>query len=223
MALQIDTVEVPFAIPDPQRQNKATLQHFPYRLRVFDRALGLLGPAAGRRYVDLGAGPLLFSQRARKAGYAVTAVDARPPWLGAMPRDMAYVCADIRSYPLEGFDVIGIVGLLYHLRLAEQIDLLRRCAGRPTIIDTEVWNAAVVREAGSDTRRLHPVADHLGYAGAAFDENAFMWSSVGNPDSFWLDEPSLLRLIEECGWQRAALLEPPYLSAFGRRRWYVLT
>lgn len=222
MTLAIDTKDAPFRFPPPEVQHRPSLQQLSYRLRVFDLVLDLLGDPAGRSYVDLGAGPLMFSQRARNRGFKVTAVDARPPWTGAEPEGIEHVLADIRTFPLDGFDVIGIVGLLYHLTLDEQIDLLKRCEGRPTIIDTEVWVPELVEAMGLDSPRVWATDDEHGYSGAMLSETGDLWSSYGNPQSFWLDEPSLLRLVEDCGWQKATLVEPPYFSRFGRRRWYLL-
>ena len=222
MTLAIATETVPFPAPPHTELGRPSLRQLGYRLRVFDLILQrLLGAAEGRRFVDLGGGPLLFARRAQEAGFAVTAVDARPPWTGARPEGIAQVRADIRGFDVDGFDVVGIIGLLYHLRLTEQIDLLRRCAGRPAVIDTEIWCAGLVRELGVESPQVRP-AEQLGCSGAVFDETGNVWSSVGNETSFWLDEPSLLRLVEGFGWRRVTLLDPPYFSRFGRRRWYVL-
>ncbi|MBS7534939.1 class I SAM-dependent methyltransferase [Ancylobacter sonchi] len=213
---------MPFDFPPAQGLNDKSMQLLSYRLRVFDLILRELGDPAGRHYVDLGAGPLIFAQRALRHGFAVTAVDARPPWTGAVYEGIAHVLADVRDFPLDGFDVIGIVGLLYHLRLDEQVDLLRRCEGRPTIIDTEVWCPELVDALGLGSTRVQPAATTLGYSGATLQETRDLWSSFGNPDSFWLDEPGILRVFEESGWRSATLMEPPYFSRFGRRRWYLL-
>lgn len=222
MVLSAETKDVPFACPPPEALEGTSLQQLSYRLRVFDLVLEELGDPAGRRYVDLGAGPLMFAQRARNRGFAVTAVDARPPWTGAAPEGIEHVLADVRTFPLDGFDVIGIVGLLYHLRLDEQIALLKRCDGRPTIVDTEVWCAELVEEMGLQSPRVRPVDDELGYSGAVLDETGNVWSSVDNPQSFWLDEPGILRVFEEAGWRKVTTMDPPYFSRFGRRRWYLL-
>lgn len=223
MSLPVDTVTVPFPCPPPGASHARSLRQLSYRLRVFDLAVGTLGPARGRRYVDLGAGPLLFAQRARDAGFAVTAVDARPPRLRTLPEGIAFVLQDVCCFPLDGHDVIGIVGLLYHLPLEAQIDLLSRCEGRPTIVDTEVWCADLVARLGLSSPRLAGTAVVAGYSGAVLEETGNVWSSYDNAQSFWLDEPSLLRLFAEAGWSRVTMFEPPYLSIFGQRRWYVLT
>jgi hypothetical protein len=199
------------------------LRQLSYRLRVFDLVLReIIGPAGGRSFVDLGAGPLLFAQRARNAGFRVTAVDARPPWTGRVPAGIRTVQADVREFDLAGYEVVGIVGLLYHLRLTEQLDLLQRCAGRPTIVDTEVFCPEVVASLHAASPRLRPVGADQGYDGAILVETGDVWSSYGNANSFWPTEASLLAMFARGGWRRVTLLERPYLSRFGRRRWYVL-
>lgn len=212
---------VAFAAPAPGVHDRRSLRMLAYRLRVFDLALRELGPAAGRRYVDLGAGALPFARRAQDAGWRVTAVDARAPWLGGVPAGMAHVRADVRGFDLEGFDAVGIVGLLYHLPLADQVALLRRCGGRPTVIDTEVYSPEAV-SAGPHSARLGPEVVREGWRGGAFAEEGRHWSSAGDAESFWLDEASLLALCAACGWREAVLFGPPYASLFGLRRFLVL-
>lgn len=220
---QVDYFEIPYRAPCPKEGDPRALRQLAYRLRVFDRVLrDIIGPAGSRSYLDLGAGPLLFARRARDAGFRVTAVDARPPWTGRVPPGIATVLADVRDFDISGYDVIGIVGLLYHLRLAEQLELLKRCAGRPTIFDTEVYCPDPAASPGSGPPRLRPVAAEQGYDGAILSETGDVWSSHGNPESFWPTEASLLTMFARCGWARVTMLEPPYLSRFGRRRWYVL-
>jgi hypothetical protein len=213
--------EVPFAAPVPGAHDRRSLRMLAYRLRVFDLALAELGSAGGRRYVDLGAGALPFARRAQGAGWGVTAVDARAPWLGEVPAGMAHAQEDVRGFDFSGFDAVGIVGLLYHLPLADQVALLRRCAGRPTVIDTEVYSPEAV-PAGAHSARLGPAVVREGWRGGAFAEEGRHWSSAGDAESFWLDEASLLALCGECGWREAVVFGPAYASLFGLRRFLVL-
>lgn len=213
--------EVPFAAPAPGAHDRRSLRMLAYRLRVFDLALAELGQACGRRYVDLGAGALPFARRAQGAGWAVTAVDARAPWLGEVSADLAHVQEDVRSFDFAGFDAVGIVGLLYHLPLADQVALLRRCAGRPTVIDTEAYSPEAV-PAETYSARLGPAVVREGWRGGVFAEEGRHWSSAGDAESFWLDEASLLALCGKCGWGEAVVFGPAYASLFGLRRFMVL-
>ena len=221
--MRINRHSVTLRAPLPNESVSNDLRMLSYRLRVFDSILhDLIGEAAGRSYVDLGAGPLPFALRAQKAGFKVTAADARPPWTGRSPDGMTVVQADVRQFDLSDYDVIGIVGLLYHLRLEEQVDLLHRCAARPTIIDTEVYCPELVASLGIASPRLYPIRLEHGIEGAIMTETGDLWSSHGNDESFWPTEATLIDMVRDLGWTRMTMVEPPYLSRFGRRRFYVL-
>jgi Flp pilus assembly protein TadD len=47
-------------------------------------------------------------------------------------------------------------------------------------------------------------------------------ASVGNRESFWPTEPSLLRMFEDAGFRKAAVVDPLFLSKYGARRYYLL-
>jgi len=81
----------------------------------------------------------MFAVAAFELGWQVTAVDVRtarfPPVAG-----IAWIEADVRTYLFTAcnFDVITLLGILYHLELPDQLALLRRCVGRSTIVDMHV-------------------------------------------------------------------------------------
>ena len=225
--MKVETLAVPFADRvrgDPQLQAIGKLG---LRLRTFRHILDTcLPPADGRSTVDLGAGHGLFAGLAKKKGYKVTAVDARLPWTlgdGDRPQDLSgieVVQHDVRTFDLSGFDTVLIIGLLYHLTFKDQRDLLARCAGRPTVIDTEVFDAAALPGDARDRFRYPVEID--GYHGALVAETGDVWSSYGIDRSFWFSEESLLRFFSEVGVGRVQVVEPAYASHFGPRRWYVL-
>jgi hypothetical protein len=70
----------------------------------------------------------------------VVGVDARSTRFPEDPR-VTWVEQDIRQHDLSGYEVILCLGLFYHLGLLDQLELLKRCAGTPLIIDTHVANA----------------------------------------------------------------------------------
>lgn len=203
------------------------------RLRSFDHLLRQVWPAPqGLHAVDLGAGHGMFAARARRHGFRVTAVDARDRWTsaeaiaGAAPvpdiggdPGLTWVKQDARDHDLAPYDVIFIIGLLYHLPLAAQVDLLARSAGRPTVIDTEIFDPADPAARACD--RLSPAS------GAAFD-GAFMretgnhWSAADLTDSFWPTHDAFLAMCAKAGRQSVSVIDPPYRSRFGPRRWFVL-
>lgn len=116
------------------------------RLRV-QMMKRLLGPGRGRKLLDLGAGPCIFSRVARDQGWDVTAVDGR---VDILPDDMTgitFIKADVREFDPSGFDTILNLGLLYHLPLADQERLLARCSYARVILETQVHTPGVVPEA----------------------------------------------------------------------------
>lgn len=177
----------------------------------------------GRLMLDLGAGPCVFARRAVQAGYRVTAVDGRrdrvPDDLD--PDEIEFVQADVRDHPAGEYDVVSILGLLYHLELDDQARLLRRHQGDCTVIlDTQVHFPDAVTEAAGDWAQNIVEVD--GHEGVLFPEGDNPMASIGNPQSFWHTEPSLLRMIELAGFERCKVIEPLYVSKYGARKFYVL-
>jgi SAM-dependent methyltransferase len=224
--MRVERISLPVLSSQPPLERR--LQTISYRLRTFRSILDLLPPRTeGRSLVDLGAGPCLFAKLAAKEAFRVTAVDVRPPWnIDGSPLPLEslagidFVQADACRFDVSGFDVVSIVGLLYHLTLSEQIDLLSRCGSRTVIIDTEVFDDAAMSESARE--RISPAAEAMGYDGIDWQETGHVWSSKGNHSSFWHTVPSLLRMFENTGAQNVTVFEPQYRSAHGPRQWYLL-
>ena len=184
---------------------------------VFRSLLSVMRPG---RLLDLGAGKGNFSLIAAQLGWDVTAVDARTvrwpdadrvdPATAGMIRRIRWVQADVRAFPIAtgDFDVVCILGLLHHLELPDQVDLLRRCAGTPLILDVRIAKAApdtdgpyagmLIREHG-ETRE---------------ERDAVPTASWGNPTSFQHTEESLLRLLADCGYAKTFMMRPPHRSDY---------
>jgi hypothetical protein len=113
------------------------------RLRV-QMAARLLGPGEGRTLLDLGAGPCVFSRRARDAGWKVTAVDARTDVLPEDMEGITFVQSDVREFDPRGFDTIFNLGLLYHLPIVDQRRLLEACSYTRVILEGQVHTPGVV-------------------------------------------------------------------------------
>jgi len=172
--------------------------------------------------LDLGAGHCSFAKRAREAGYKVTAVDGRTERLPDDLDGIEFVKSDVRELDVTGFGVIAILGLLYHLTLEDQEDLLRRCSyGATVILDTQIHDPHKVGDIAEDWARELTRAGE--YEGVRFPERNNPMASIGNPISFWHTEDSLLRLTDRCGYANVTKVEPVYFSTYGARRFYVLT
>ncbi len=203
------------------------------RLRQFDDILRRFWPApSGLHAVDLGAGHGMFAMRAQRQGFRVTAVDARDRWTPAeamtgtppdasaagLP-DIQWIKEDVQGHDLAPYDVILVIGLFYHLTLHVQRDLLLRSAGRPTVIDTEIFDPE--DPVSRACERLTPITLE-GNAGALLRETGHHWSAASPQPSFWPTHEAFLALCAAAGRQSVTIIDPPYRSRFGPRRWYVL-
>lgn len=134
----------------------------------------------------------------------MTAVDARTERM-PMTEGIRWIQSDVRTVDVADYDCIAILGLLYHLELKDQLDLLRRCAGTPTILDTH--------------HALHSAITIDGWQGRIFVEAdvtpqelaEIPTASWGNPESFWATEPELVRMLHESGYRTVLALQPPIL------------
>jgi hypothetical protein len=172
------------------------------RLEIYRRLLDMFPTG---RLADLGTGHGTFAKAAADLGWTVTAIDARTE---RFPDDerITWVHSDIRDADLTGYDVIICFGLFYHLTLADQLDLLRRCQGTPLIIDTHL----------AMERSDHPLSEQVtkdGYAGRLYDENlASPLSSWENEQSFWPDRKTFDRMLADHGYGVVLTAEPWYLK-----------
>lgn len=177
----------------------------------------LLAPMRPGRLLDLGAGKGNFSLAATALGWEATAVDARTvrfpdaetepdPELAAHIRAIRWVQADVREFPIADgeYDLICVLGLLHHLELDAQIDLLTRCAGTLLLLDTRIA-PAVVDRAGVYAGVL--IQEH-GKTPAARDQ--IPTASWGNAVSFRHTEESLVRLLRDCGYAQVMPMRPPH-------------
>ncbi len=180
---------------------------------IFRSLVGLLKPG---KMLDLGAGKGNFSLSAAELGWQVAAVDARTvrwpeeatadPETAALIRAITWVQSDVREFPIEtgDYDLICILGLLHHLEVPDQVALLKRCAGTPTLLDTRIaksnvdriddYEGMIIREHG-DTRE---------------ERDSVPQASWGNPTSFQHTEESLLRLVMDCGYTKMLQMRPPH-------------
>lgn len=151
------------------------------------------------RLLDLATGHGTFALVAQGLGWDVTAVDARTTRMPAT-EGVKWIQADVREFPIGGFDVVTVFGLLYHLDLEAQLDLLSRCHPALTLIDTHV------------SSRPTTILD--GYLGHYFEEEQEdPRASWGNPVSFWPTEESLCRMLFEAGFSAVHKVEPPPVTA----------
>lgn len=184
---------------------------------IFRSLVGLFKPG---RMLDLGAGKGNFSLSAAELGWQVTAVDARTvrwpdeteadPETAALIRTIRWVQSDVREFPIgEGeYDLICILGLLHHLEVPDQVDLLKRCSGVPTLLDTRIAKSNIDQVEGYEGMFIR---EH----GETRDErDAVPQASWGNALSFQHTEESLLRLVMDCGYVKMLQMRPPHRNDY---------
>ena len=172
------------------------------RLSTFKALLGIMPPG---RLLDLACGHGKFSLAAHELGWEVTAVDVRTERMPMTP-GIEWVQSDVRSFEIEDkYDCISVLGLLYHLELADQLELLQKCTGTPTIVDTRVSSS--------------PDHEERGYQGSFFEEvpgasseqrAATTTASWDNKLSFWPTERSMIQMLHHAGFNEVFRLTPPY-------------
>lgn len=184
---------------------------------------GTLSPA-GKKLVDLGAGPCVFARIARDRGYDVLAVDGRTERLPDKNemQGIRFLQADVRNFDPTGFDVIFILGLLYHFDIEDQLALLQHCVGTAKVLlDTQVHVPELIA-LRTDDGWEDRIVQRDGYEGVEFPEGNNPMASIGNPKSFWHTEPSYLKLFAEAGYSRITKISPIFQSKYGGRRFYIL-
>ncbi len=157
-------------------------------------------------------------------GHTATAVDGRTERVPPDMEGVTFQQADIRDVDLSEYDVILCLGLFYHLEAEDQVALLKRCPeGAVVIVDTQVWLEDLPGLGNFLGDRISEfytgVMDR--YEGIYFKEQATAMASIGNPESFFPTEASLLRMFEDTGFQSVMLVDPAYYTPAGGRRWYV--
>lgn len=191
-----------------------------HRVATFVHILKHVVAPQQRTLVDLGAGHCKFSVWATRLGFEVTAVDGRTVRLPEDLGSIRFVEADVRDYDPRGHGVVAILGLLYHLEVADQESLLRRCCyGAPVIVETQVHVPEMV---ANDPKDWHRLVERDGYCGLDFPENNNPMASIGNKTSFWHTEASMELLFERAGYSRVVVIDPIFVSGYGARRFYVL-
>jgi SAM-dependent methyltransferase len=165
------------------------------------------------RMLDLGAGHGRFAQLAQDMGWDVTAVDARGE---RFPRTQGieWIVSDVRTFEFGpgDYDCVSVLGLFYHLDLADQLELLRKCSGTFTLLETHVAVEAETTEGGYEGKI------YVEAPPTVTDEQlrSAPQSAWGNRQAFWPTEDGLLKMIRDSGFSFVAPVRPFYYADRGR-------
>lgn len=196
------------ALPEPDESMN--------RLQVFR---SLISPLKPGKMLDLGAAHGKFSIEATRLGWEATAVDARTmrtpvpeaekdPDRIELIRAIRWVEADVREFSIRSceYDLICILGLLHHLTIDDQFELLRRCSDTLTLLDARIAPEIVVTEGPYEGLYYHERGE------TREERDQIPTASWGNEVSFRHTEESLLRLVRDCGYSKVLLMRPPNRS-----------
>lgn len=167
-----------------EQQGKSGQARKPREVLRRDAFIGFLKNLETGRLLDLGCGKGEFALAARDLGWSVTAVESRPELMPPAP-GIDWVHSDARKFVVGEYECIRLFGVLYELGLGEQLDLLQRCSGSPTIVEAR---------AGS-----RPTHEERGYEG---------WMVEG---SFRPTEKALIRMVRDSGFSSVSKLEHPHV------------
>lgn len=164
----------------------------------------LLAPLPRGRLLDLACNRGNFSITAAEMGWEVTGVEVRGE-LMPQHEDVRWIQNDVREFEISpgDYDVICILGLLYHLEQPDQMDLLRRCSHTLTIIDTRIGMSQRANENGYR-------GEYYEEPGQTQEERATKTgASWNNARSFWPTEQSLIKMCRDAGFSLVAPVRPP--------------
>jgi len=133
--------------------------------------------------------------------------DAEPdPAAADLIRTIRWVKAEVREFPIEPgeYDLVCVLRLLHHLKVTDQVSLLKRCSTMPTLVDTR--NAKVI----VDVEGLHDGMLILEHGETRDQRDAVPQVSWSNPHSFQNSEEALLRLVLNCGYVKIMQMRPPH-------------
>ncbi len=181
-------------------------------------------PFEALRILDLGCGEGVYAIEAALRGAAVLALDARK---ARMDRGAAvaarlglerlrFVQEDARRVSREhlgGFDVVYLLGLLYHLEESQVFAFLESVSGlcdRLLIVDTLVTLApdTTMRWRGSDYAGAR-VREH-GDADTPEQRESRLLKSIDNTFSFHFAKPDLLRALRVAGFTSILEAQAPF-------------
>lgn len=155
---------------------------------------------AGVRVLDLACRTGAFAAAFHEAGADATGVEGRQENLDMAYPGPRYIHDDVRNLnPVShgSHDVVLCLGILYHLDAADAVALLR-AMWSVTHFATQTGIAVIDTHLGAP---LDAVAvDGHTFHGNWYGEPPGLWSSIGNPRSFWFTDDSLDDAARLAGW-----------------------
>jgi len=173
--------------------------------------------------LDLACRTGVFMSALHDKGIAVTGVEGRienvqqiAPHL--RPSVIHSDVRDLRARLTGPFDATLCLGILYHLDAEDAVHLLQDIAvitNGALIIDTHV---------STTTAEMTTVDGRVYYGSRYFEGDAsdFRWAALGNQNSWWFTEESLMTALAEAGFSGARVIPgAAYADELPSRRWFI--
>jgi hypothetical protein len=186
--------------------------------RGCNRFAKLLSMCSGKQLLDVATGTGQSAIGARDKGWQVTAFDGRRE---RMPWDVPGIDwrqATVQDFDYSGYDVVLLCGILYHLTLSDQLELLSHLSAPYLIVNTHF------KIDGPQKFKLSPAFRSGDIAGANYSEGplaelpAALQSAMTNEESFWHTLPSLEWMFWLFGYEVQIVC--PWISE--DRAWFLM-
>lgn len=170
------------------------------RLNIFNE---ILSKYSSTSFLDLATGHGKFALVARDLGFKVTAMDARPNRMPSNEKGIKWIVSTVENFDVKGFEIVNCLGLLYHLPLKRQIELISRLDCNTLIFDSHIAKIGKIKDLGYNGR-IYREASNFGALKCALK------SAFDNLESFWHTKESIEKLILNNGFNSVYEIIPWY-------------
>lgn len=154
----------------------------------------------GVRVLDLACRTGAFAAAFHEQGAEATGIEGRQENLDMAYEGPRYIHDDVRNLNVVShgaYDVVLCLGILYHLDADDAIALLR-AMWSVTHLTSQSGIAVIDTHVGASHDRVE--VDGQTFAGQWYGEPPGLWSSIGNPRSWWFTPDALDDACRAAGW-----------------------
>lgn len=170
----------------------------------------ILSKCQGHTLLDVATGTGMYAVVARDAGFQVTAFDVRQDRVPWSEPNINWKLSTLQEFEYSGYDIILLCGILYHLTLSDQFDLLSKLKAPFIILNThfkidgpQKWDLGTQFQSGNLSGVNY-------YEGQLAKLSGSLKSAWNNEYSFWHTIPSLEWLFGVFGYKMTII--NPWIS-----------